>query len=161
MRRRAAVGAKPVQGPPADSFTAGKRRSSRRYSRAEHTRTFQSGNMTDRGGGQWRKRGNQDQAGNGNKKRKYFSGAGNSGLSQGSRGVLVSCIGGKEQQAAHEASRLLQEVCATHNWPSADTRLLDGLTIALQHRWYVLVGSTMTQPCRSRPRLQHQLLEPI
>ena len=66
--------------------------------------------------GQWKKRPQQDGGGGGgagsdkSKKRKYFAAGGNGGIPQGSRGILISCIGGKEQQASHEAARLLQEV---------------------------------------------------
>ena len=69
--------------------------------------------MPNQGKGQWKKRPNQQDGASGsaaNKKRKYFAAGNTAGLPLGSRGFLISCIGGKEQQAAFEASRLLQEV---------------------------------------------------
>ena len=69
--------------------------------------------MPNQGKGQWKKRPNQQDGAVGsaaNKKRKYFAAGNTAGLPLGSRGFLISCLGGKEQQAAFEASRLLQEV---------------------------------------------------
>ena len=69
--------------------------------------------MPNQGKGQWKKRPNQQDGGSGsaaNKKRKYFAAGNTAGLPLGSRGFLISCLGGKEQQSAFEASRLLQEV---------------------------------------------------
>ncbi len=69
--------------------------------------------MSHDGKGQWRKRPNQQDGASrsgANKKRKYFASTNTAGLPLSSRGFLISCIGGKEQQAAFEASRLLQEV---------------------------------------------------
>ncbi len=72
--------------------------------------------MPNQGKGQWKKRPNQQDGGSGsaaNKKRKYFAAGNTAGLPLGSRGFLISCLGGKEQQSAFEASRLLQEVRPT------------------------------------------------
>lgn len=80
---------------------------------AQVSQPIMSGKGGDRG--QWKKRPQEGAGGGGagNKKRKYFAaGYGNAGIPQGSRGILISCIGGKEQQASHEAARLLQEVRA-------------------------------------------------